>query len=146
VSFDDQLDESPVIALLRGRAGLGRTIVTFSTASIAVSATENDDVTIAKGAVVLSVTTNRPARVRAYSSSAHRTADAARAAGTDPTGNHGCLMDVVTAAGLLTIDTAPLIGLANMDGTPVTTIYFATQNLDAGAGVVTVALTVRQAE
>src|SRR5206468_8981843 len=98
----------------------------YSTASLAASASENDSVTIFKGSVGLSVTTNRAARVRAYSTSAHRTADAARAAGTDPTGNHGCLLDVVTTGSILTIDLAPLVGLVNLDSPAITTIYFAT--------------------
>jgi hypothetical protein len=76
--------------------------------------------------------------VRAYARARSAPRTLARAAGTDPTGNHGCLADFVTAAGLLTIVAAPVCGLTNMDAPVVQTIYFAIQNLDAGAGVVTV--------
>jgi len=103
-------------------------------------------VAVFKAAQVYVLATNRAARVRAYSTSAHRTADAARAAGTDPTGNHGLLLEVVTTAAMLSIDLSPPVNLVNLDGTPVTTIYFAVTNLDTGTGVVTTTLTVRQAE
>lgn len=123
-----------------------RSTVSFSTGSIAAGASESDDVAVFKAAQAYSLSTNRPARVRAYGTSVHRTADASRAIGVDPTGNHGLLLEVVTTASILSLDLAPPVNLVNLDGTPATTIYFAVTNLDTGTGVVTTTLTVRQAE
>ena len=123
-----------------------RASMNFSTASLAANASENDDVTMPRQAKLYTIATNRPARVRAYSTSAHRTADASRAAGTDPTGNHGCLLDVVTTSGVLSIDLSPMVDVCNLDSTVADKIYFAVQNLDTGAGIVTTTMTYRRAE
>lgn len=123
-----------------------RSSVVFSTASIAAQVVENDNVTIYKAARILKVATNRPTRVRAYGTSAYRTADAARLVTQDPTGDHGCLLEVVTASGLLAVTMSPAADVANMDGPVASTIYFAVQNLDTVTGIVTVTLTVQQEE
>lgn len=123
-----------------------RDSMNFSTSSLAANASENDAVALPRQAKLYSITTNRPARVRAYSTSAHRTADASRAVGTDPTGNHGCLLDVVTTSGMLSIDLSPMVDLCNLDSPIADTIYFAVQNLDTGAGIVTTTLTYRREE
>lgn len=125
---------------------MARTTVQWTTGSLANNASENDDQAVFKAAQCYSITTDRAARVRAYSTSAHRTADAARAAGTDPTGNHGCLLDVVLVAGTLTIDLSPVVNLVNLDGTPATTIYFAVTNTSGSTSTVQVTLTVRKSE
>lgn len=125
---------------------LARTSITWTTGSLANNASENDDEAMAKACQAYSITTDRAARVRAYSTSAHRTADAARAAGTDPTGNHGCLLDVVLVAGTLTIDFSPLVNLVNLDGTPATTIYFAVTNTSGSTSTVQVTITYRKSE
>lgn len=128
-------------------AVVARASMNFSTASLAANASENDDVTtLPRQAKLYSLATNRPARVRAYSTSAHRTADASRAAGTDPTGNHGCLLDIVTTSGVLSIDLSPMVDVCNLDSPVADKIYFAVQNLDTGAGVVTTTITYRRAE
>lgn len=118
----------------------------YSTSSIASGASENDSVTLYKTGSVLSLATNRAARVRAYPTSAYRTADASRPVGTDPTGDSGLLLEVVTTATQLSFSMTPVPVLYNEDGTVVTTIYFATQNLDTGTGVVTTTLVMLQDE
>lgn len=124
-----------------------RASMNFSTASLAANASENDDVTtLPRSAKLYSINTNRPARVRAYSTSAHRTADAARAVGTDPTGNHGCLLDLVTTAAMLTVDLSPMVDVCNLDSPVADKIYFAITNLDTVAGIVTTTITYRRAE
>jgi hypothetical protein len=125
---------------------LARTSITWTTGSLANNASESDDETLAKACQAYSITTDRAARVRAYSTSAHRTADAARAAGTDPTGNHGCLLDVVTTGAMLTVDLSPVVDLVNMDGTPATTIYFAITNVSGSTSTVQVSITYRKSE
>lgn len=79
-----------------------RTDTAYTSASLAASAQESGVITLAKTFMVLSVTTNYPARVRLYTDIESRDADAARAIGTDPTGNHGLIMDLVTTTEDLT--------------------------------------------
>lgn len=130
-----------------GASGLqARRDESFSTASLAAGAGANADVTLDKADSILRTQTNRPARVRAYCTSAYRTADAARPVTTDPSGDHGCLLEVVTATGALSIPSSPAAHLFNLDGSPTTTLYFRVENLDVGAGVVTTTLTLRREE
>lgn len=121
---------------------------TFSTGSLALDATANVDLdlTDALASVVLLTETNRPARVRAYCTSGYRAADAARDVADDPSGDHGCLLEVVTAITALAIPSCPAAHLFNLDPTPEATIYFHVTNLDITTGVVTVTLTLRKEE
>ena len=123
----------------------GRRNTAFSTSSLSSGASEAQDVVINLAAVCYRVTTNRPARIRAYGTAAYRAADAGRSASTPPAGNHGLQLEVVTAPSMLMFDVVP-IELANADPSPIPTIYFAVQNLDSGAGPVTTTLVVRQVE
>ncbi|TXH48966.1 MAG: hypothetical protein E6Q97_23550 [Desulfurellales bacterium] len=79
-----------------------RTDTAYTSASLAASAQESGVISLAKTFMVLSATTNYPARVRLYTDIESRDADAARAIGTDPTGNHGLIMDLVTTTEDLT--------------------------------------------
>lgn len=119
--------------------------VAFTTGSLANGASETDDVTVFKISKVIKVIATRACRIRAYSTSAYRTADASRAVTVDPTGDHGCLMELVMVAGVLTLDLAPAITLHNMDGSPATTIYFAVTN-NGTTGTNTITLTLLQEE
>ena len=47
------------------------------------------------------------ARIRIYATTAHRAADAARAVGTDPTGDHGVELDVNLTSSILSVTLAP---------------------------------------
>lgn len=129
-----------------GASGLtARHDVAFSTGSLATNASATSDVTLHLGCEAYKLVTNRAARIRAYSTSAYRTADVARAIGVSPTGDHGLLLEVVTGA-TLSFDLTPVPTLVNMDGSPAATIYFAVTNLDVSTGVVTTTVTVRQSE
>lgn len=90
------------------------------------TATFNGDgsgsVPLGAGWRVYSVETDRPARVRLYASEAHRDADIARPVGTDPTGDHGLLLETVTTEGLLTVGLSPVVDGYTVDGTP--TVHF----------------------
>ena len=80
--------------------GFTRQTTTFTTASLAANAGESGTLTLAKGYRLLKLMTTRPARVRLYTTAAKRDADVARPIGTAPTGDHGCLLDLVTTAGV----------------------------------------------
>jgi hypothetical protein len=118
----------------------------FSTAALVSQAVEQDSVTLFSICTCLAISTNRPARVRAYSTAAFRTADLTRPVTQDPYGNVGCLLEVETLTGLLALDLSPAVTLHNLDNPVAATIYWTTQNLDTNTGVVTVTLTLLQEE
>jgi len=68
---------------------------THTTTSLANGAYEASTFTLSSAQVheALKVTTDRAARVRLYASTTQRDADVARAVGTDPTGDHGLLLE-----------------------------------------------------
>lgn len=72
------------------------------------------------GVRIFRVVTNRPARVRLYDTIAHRDADAARAPGTDPEGNHGVMLDVVTTTELLDLTLSPAVDAHTALQIPIT--------------------------
>jgi len=82
---------------------------TKTTASLADSASESGTFTLGSSQVheALTVTADRAARVRFYATTAQRDADTARAIGTDPTGNHGLLLETVLTAGNLAYTVSP---------------------------------------
>lgn len=58
---------------------------------------------------LLRVQFSRPARLQVYSSIAQRTADAGRAIGVEPTGDHGLMFEFVATDQLLAADCSPLV-------------------------------------
>lgn len=118
-----------------------RTSGSFSTASLAADASATGTATLAKSLRVLSIATNRPARIRFYATAALRDADASRPLGTDPTGNHGLFLEVVTSTGQLTQILSPQVDISNMESSPSSSIPYTVTNLDASAGVVTTSIT-----
>lgn len=79
---------------------VSRQVATFTTGSLADNASDTGTVTLAPGYRLLRVATDKPARVRLYTSTAARTGDSSRPPGTDPTGDHGVILDFVTTADL----------------------------------------------
>ena len=95
-----------------------RTTVTVNTASLLNGATENNTATMEIAYRIMSVTADRACRVRLYTTTTQRSADASRIPGTDPTGDHGVMLDLVfTAAGTLTM--SPLVDGFLPSGTAV---------------------------
>ena len=134
-----------------GGTSLGsRTTKSGTTGSIAKDASADLNITGAfKSYALLKVAIDAPAWVVLYTNDTTRTADDARAEGTDPTPGSGVLAEVyTTTAGASTFIMTPgLIGW-NDDGTPGTTIYAKVKNKRAAAGsnTITVTLTVVQLE
>lgn len=87
-------------------------------------------------ALLLSMQSDKGARVRLYSTAAARTADSARGLGTDPTAGSGVLCEFVFT-GASTIGAEPPIILKNMDGAPTNEVYYAIQNRSGSTGTVT---------
>lgn len=116
-----------------------RTTVVYTTASLATDASETGTVTMAIGYRLLKIETSRAARVRVYTTAAARTADAARAIGTDPTGDHGLVAEVVTGA-TLSYMLSPTVDGVSLESTPSTSISIAITN-KGSTGTVAVTFT-----
>ena len=87
---------------------------------------------------LLKISTNKRARVRMYGDATKRTADLARAIGTDPSGDHGVLLDyanTATASGRLS-QVSPHVDAHNLDTNPLNKTYLNITNYDATGNVV----------
>lgn len=83
---------------------------------------------------LLNIATSAPARVRVYVTVAQRDADVARPTGTDPAGDHGCLLDFVTTTGDLAWSLSPVVdGVVTGGAIPITIT-----NLAAASAAITV--------
>lgn len=124
-----------------GGAALAREDDVITTASLANGASEQGSATVAKATLLLRITGSAKCRVRLYSTAAYRAADIARAAGTDPVGEHGIMTDILFPDGNLTWDLSPLALLTNGDTTATTSIYYTITNLSGATAAITVTLT-----
>lgn len=121
-----------------------RSSVTYTTASLAAGATETGSFTVPKAYSILRLVNTYPAWVRVYLSSAQRDADLARASNVDPTGDHGCILETITTAGMLTLDLSPVaVGASPTDGTVA---YITVTNLDTVALAVATTLSLLSME
>lgn len=98
------------------------TYVVTTTTSIAANAQETVTLSGLTLGTCINLTTNFPARVRAYINSAYAAADAARAVNIDPTGEHGCLLECVTTPSNLDLDLSPPIDLYSKSGGNISVI------------------------
>lgn len=118
---------------------VARTTTTVTTGTLSSNSSEDVSVTLKPGYRLYKVTTDRAARVRAYDSSANRTADASRAVGTDPAGVHGVILDLVTTASTLAFWLSPVVDGYTADGTD--TVPVAVTNLSGSSAAVEVVFT-----
>lgn len=124
----------PVTAFTRATAAV-------TTGSLASGAQASTTIALAVGYRLYSIITNRPARVRLYTTTAKRTADVTRPIGTDPSGDHGLVLDFVFDALVLGADLSPMVDGVDLKGSPDGQIPVSIQNLDTVAGAVTVSFT-----
>jgi hypothetical protein len=120
-----------------GSSGMTRGNVDVTTASIADNASATGTVTLGKSFELFKVTVDRDCRVRLYQTSADRTADAARAIGTDPDSAAGVICDLVFD-GFTEIVTSPRISGNNQDSPVTDTIYYSITNLSGATSTVAV--------
>jgi len=121
-----------------GGAGAARSSVAYTTASLAPGAAEQGSFTVPPSFTLFHLATDYPARVRVYLSEAYRTADLSRPVSQDPAGDHGCILEVVTTAGVLGMALSP--EAAAVMPAAGTTAYITVQNGDSVARVVVVTL------
>jgi hypothetical protein len=138
-----QLATTAFVVANAGVGSISRQSVSFTTASIANLATATGTASVATTGILLgaSTGTNGSCRVRLYSTAAARTADAARAVGTDPTPESGCLADLVLADANSHALTLLPFCFANADGTPSSTLYYSVTSYQAVATTFAVTLT-----
>jgi hypothetical protein len=93
----------------------------------------------AVAARLLSLSTNKRARVRVYGDQAARVADAGRPflAGAEPPGDHGVQLDYNndSKAGGCRVRVTPLVDAANLDDPPTTRLYLSVTNFEATSAV-----------
>ena len=118
---------------------VSRTTSEVTTSSLANNAYEETTVTLKPGYRLLKVETDVAARVRVYDSTASRTADAARAIGTDPSGVHGVVLDLVTTPSVLAWWLSPVVDGYTVDATD--TVPLSITNLSGSTDTVTVTFT-----
>lgn len=121
---------------------LPRSIVSTTTASIANNATDNPNISLAPFFGLLTVTSNRACRVRLYSSSAARLADASRNSTTPVSADSGVIVDVELASDNLSLDLTPVVWGANLDAIISSTIYAAITNLSGATSTVAVSFAI----
>ena len=98
--------------------GTGRQTMNITTASLTDGSTQNGSAPMAAAYRIYSITVDRACRIRLYPNGTYRTADAGRAIGTDPTGDHGVMLDAAfTGAGTLTM--SPMVDGFVYSGTDV---------------------------
>lgn len=121
--------------------GYRRLTGTHTSSSLAVNARQSTTFTLKDAAAfrVYKVETDRAARVRLYTTTAKRDADATRPVGTDATGDHGVLLDLVTTSGVLSLELSPSVD-AYLPGT-AGTVPVTVDNLSAGTSTVLVTFT-----
>ena len=122
-----------------------RSTATGTTGSLADAAEADLDITGFKSYMLLTITTDRAARVRLYVSAATRTADASRAEGVDPTSDAGLIAEVITT-GAETVIISPGAYGFNLEGTPTTTIPCRVTNKSGITSTVQVDLNILQLE
>lgn len=133
---------------LSGGGGSGlqsRSTATGTTSSLADAAEADLDITGFKSYALLTITTDRAARVRLYVSDATRLADASRAEGVDPTSDAGLIAEVITT-GADTVIISPGAYGFNLESSPTTTIPCRVTNKSGGASTVQVDLNILQLE
>jgi hypothetical protein len=99
-----------------------------TTAVLAGGQVESRDLELNPSVRLFKMGTNVPARVRMYPTAAMRDADLYRPIGQKPSGNHGRLLEVVTAPGLLELVLSPAVDVTSIDAFDPT-FYVSVTNL-----------------
>jgi hypothetical protein len=126
--------------------GAARLTTTKSSSSLAPGATQQTTVTLATSVMVYRVSTDKPCRVRLYTTAAKQAADVSRPLGVDPTGDHGCALELAFITGMLSIDLSPVVTVVDLEATPDGVIPLTFDNIDSTTGVATLTFTYTEVE
>jgi len=124
-----------------GGAGYTRQTAALATSSLAPGATDVGTIAFAPGFRLYRFTSDQPCRARLYTTAAKRDADLSRPVGTDPTGDHGLLLEFVATPGLLTADLSPMVDGFDGKATPDGVVHSAVTNTGPGSAAITAQLT-----
>lgn len=114
---------------------------TMTTVSLSPLAREQGTMNLARGYKLYALEVTSPARVRVYATTAQQSADASRAFGLDPTGNHGVMLDYMVAHGPLSRGFSPMVDGMSLEASPTESIPITVDNVDSSTAVITVTLT-----
>lgn len=122
-----------------------RTDVSVTTGSIASGAVTNIEIDLAKSSEIYTVTTDHPAEIRMYSTSAARTTDSSRPSTTAPIAGKGFICQNTTTLSDLAINQSPVPKFVNHDLPVGTTAYLSVKNMGGAPAAITVTIShVRQ--
>lgn len=149
ITDEINLNDEPGVGTAWEEAGVGggggslpsRTTAVYTTASLASNAEETGTLALAVGYRLLKIETSAPARVRLYAAVTYQIADASRAAGVDPTGDHGLIFDFVSTDTVLSAVLSPTVDGMSMEAPPSSSIPITVQNLAAVPAAILVTLT-----
>lgn len=136
---DDAANDRTVVTIA-GASAPARQSTGITTTSIADGAMTTGTVTLSKSYRLIRIVTDRPARVRLYTTSAKRDADSPRTAGSMPTGDHGLVVDLVTTSGDLDWDLSPVVDGSDGKTTPNGSIPYIVTNMSGVTSTVTATL------
>lgn len=123
-----------------------RQTATITTTSVASNATYTGLVRLEKGYKLYRIATNKSCRTRLYTTPEKRTADLNRSMATDPVGDHGLMLEFVSATGLLSADLSPLVDGFDGKSPPDGNIPYALTNLEATSTTLSVTFTFMKSE
>lgn len=103
---------------------------------IAASGSATVEIPLATGYRVLELEASHHSRLRLYAASADRALDAPRARGTDPTGDHGVMLDYVLTPDDLAVRLSPVVDGFDDADDPIGVIPAIVENLTAGSAMV----------
>jgi len=142
VGIDNSEDANSLDYKSRNGSFLRRT-VTVTSNLIAQNASDSGKViALGKACLAVKIETDYPAWVRIYSTAAAQAADAARTIDTDPTGEHGVLLEVLTTNSNLALNLSPAAACFSLEDTPGTTLPVTIVNKDSVERAITVTVTV----
>lgn len=127
-------------------SNVARKPLDFNTRSLTVGETDQGVIDMSPSYRVLAVKTDKPARVRLYTTAAKRAADLNRAIGTDPVGDHGLMLEFCTVAGMMAFELTPTVDGFNGDSPSSDNVYYSVTNKGTGPSVIVTTLTWLQTE
>lgn len=125
-----------------GGSSPAQSSITVTTTSIADNATDDTTGALGKYSLLSRIVADRACRVRIYQTAAYQTADAARAIGVDPTGEHGVLLDAVIEASNLTLDLSPIAALCDGESPRTGDLNISITNMSGSTHTVAVTFTI----
>lgn len=104
------------------------------------SAVSSASMTLARAFRLFRITTSAPCRFRMYTTDAKMGADASRALGVDPTGDHGLILEFASTPSLLSADLSPTVDGFDGKTPPNGIVPVSITNLGASATTITCTL------